>query len=397
MIPGSNDGKYLGYGRQQVDEADIEAVAAVLRGDHLTQGPAVATFEDELAARVGARYAVAVTNGTAALHLACLAAGLKEGDRGVTQAITFVASANCMAYCGIQSDLVDIDPKTLNMSPESLRAYLMRTPQCRVVIPVAMGGLSHDGAAIRQIVGERILIEDACHALGATSGNGLSVGGGGYADMTVFSFHPVKPITTGEGGAIVTDREDLYQRLLSLRSHGIERAPECLLDPGQSGNPWYYEQQMLGFNYRLSDILAALGRSQLSRLDDFIRRRREISDYYDRRFAGFEHVTPAQVESDHRRRSGHHLYIVEIDFAALGTTRAEVMRALSERGIGTQVHYIPVHHHPYHRTRSRQGDMSLDHAEAYYQRCLTLPCHPGLADADLERIVSALTEVLYLR
>lgn len=386
--------KYLGYGRQLIDESDIERVAAVLRGDYLTQGPELDAFECELAARVGARYAVAVANGTAALHLACLAAELKHGDRGVTQDITFVASANCMAYCGIFPDLVDIDSETLNMCPDSLRAYLRRFPQCRVIVPVAMGGLSHDLAAIRSIAEDRIIIEDASHALGGLASNGRPVGGSGDADMTVFSFHPVKPITTGEGGAIVTDREDFYHRLRCLRSHGIVRAPGRLLDADKADDPWHYELQALGYNYRLSDILAALGRSQLARLGDFVRRRRAIAEYYDAAFAGMAHIVPTQSSADHRRRSGHHLYVVEIDYDALGLTRAQVMRAMSALGIGTQVHYIPVHLHPYYRQQPRSGDMLFGRSMAYYRRCLTLPCHPGLGDDDLKRVVAAVRSVL---
>lgn len=386
--------KYIGYGRQSIEERDIDAVVATLRGDYLTQGPAVAAFEEALARYVGARYAVVVANGTAALHAACLAAGMKSGDIGVTQAITFAASANCMAYCGARPDLVDIDPKTLNMLPDALRDYLRRVPQCKVVIPVAMGGLSNGLGKIREIAGERIIIEDACHALGGRSSEGSLVGSSQHADMTVFSFHPVKPITTGEGGAIVTNREDLYRRLLPLRSHGIVRAPEPLVDPLHAAEPWYYEQQMLGYNYRLCDIQAALGRSQLSRIDEFIARRREIALFYDREFCNLEGVSLVQADPDFRQRSGHHLYALRLNFDRLGLSRADAMEALRAQGIGTQVHYIPVHYHPYYRERFVDERHRLQAAEDYYRETLSLPCYPGLEDEDLKRIVASVREIV---
>lgn len=384
--------KFLGYGRQTIDEVDIAAVVATLRGDYLTQGPAVVVFEQALAEYVGARYAVAVANGTAALHVACLAAGLRSGDCGVTQALTFAASANCMAYCGARPDLVDVDPDTLYMSSDSLREHLEQVPQCKVVIPVAMGGLSTGLARIREIAGERIIIEDACHALGGRIEQGAPVGGSGYADMTVFSFHPVKPITTGEGGAIVTDREDLYRRMLALRSHGIVRAPDLLFDPYHADEPWYYEQQVLGYNYRLCDIQAALGRSQLQRIDTLISRRRDIAQYYDREFSDLEGVRFVQATPDFRQRSGHHLYALRIAFEDLGITRTAMMMALKAEGIGSQVHYIPVHYHPYYRQRFIDRRFAV--AESYFQECLTLPCYPGLDDADLQRVVTGVKNVI---
>lgn len=386
--------KLLGYGRQSIDESDIEAVVTTLRGDYLTQGPAVAAFEEALARYVGARHAVVVANGTAALHIACLAAGLKPGDIGVTQAITFAASANCIAYCGARPDLVDIDPETLNMSPDALRDYLRRVPECKVVISVAMGGLSDGLGTIREIANERVVIEDACHALGGRGSEGNLVGGSIHADMTVFSFHPVKPITTGEGGAIVTDREDLYRSLLSFRSHGIVRAPEPLVDTSHAAEPWYYEQQTLGYNYRLCDIQAALGRSQLCRIDAFIARRREIALFYDREFRDIEGVRLVQADPDFRQRSGHHLYVLRFDFDRLGLSRMEAMAALKAQGIGTQVHYIPVHYHPYYRERFVDERHRLQVAECYYRECLSLPCYPGLDDGDLKRVVAGVRKIV---
>lgn len=379
--------KFLGYGRQTIRDEDVAAVVAVLRGDYLTQGPAVSGFEEALAAYVGAPYAVVVANGTAALHLACLAAGLGKGDIGVTQAITFVASANCLSYCGAQADLVDIDPATINMSPEKLSEYLRRVPACKAVIPVAMGGYSHNGTELRSIAGDRIIIEDACHALGATNRDGTKVGGGTWADMTVFSFHPVKPITTGEGGAIITHREDLYRKLLALRSHGIVRNSSDFIDQSGVDNPWYYEMQELGFNYRLPDILAALGKAQLGSIDGFIARRREIAAYYDRRLADIPGIRLVQADAEMRSRSGHHLYMLQIDYRALRTTRARVMADLKAAGIGAQVHYIPVHHQPYYRPRFQKEFWNLSAADHFYEECLTIPCYPDLTDQDLGFVV----------
>lgn len=374
----------IGYGRQSIDPSDIEAVVSVLTGDYLTQGPAVAAFEQELLRYTGARYAVAVTNGTAALHLACLAAGLKAGDVGVTQAITFAASANCIAYCGARPDLVDVDSATLGMPPDALRAYLQKTPDCKVVIPVAMGGHSSHMQEIRAVAGDRIIIEDACHALGASLADGSKVGRSSYADMTVFSFHPVKPITTGEGGAILTNRKDLYEALLLLRSHGIERGRDHFVHAEYAGNSWYHEQQCLGFNYRISDILAALGTSQMRRIDGSIEKRRQIAKRYDEQFSGLSGVL-SPLQAAYRDLSGHHLYLAWIRFAEIGHTRETFMQALRDKGVGSQVHYMPVYRHPYYEARFSKAD--FPNAERYYEGCLTLPCYPSMSDEQIEQVI----------
>lgn len=383
--------RFLGYGRQTIDDIDIQAVIDVLKSDFLTQGPAVTAFEQAIADLTGAKYVVAVSNGTAALHIACLAAGLKEGDVGVTQPITFCASANAITYCGARADLVDIDPDTMTMSVDGLNAYLAEHPECKVVIPVSYGGLSSSNAGLRKAAGDRVIIEDASHSIGALGEDGNMVGSG-YADMYTFSFHPVKPITTGEGGAIATDDEALYKQLLLLRSHGIERDEALLVNKNEAGNPWYHEQQILGFNYRLCDIQAALGTAQMARLPDFIARRREIAKFYDREFAGMNHLRLVQNRTDQRDRSGHHLYTVRIDYEAVGKSRAQVMKELAERQIGSQVHYNPVHRMPYHAARFE--GQSFPESEAYYAETLTLPCFPTLNDDEAAQVVAAVRDVL---
>lgn len=386
--------RFIGYGRQTIEQADIEAVVSTLKGDFLTQGPVVPAFEKSLADHVGVKFAVAVSSGTAALHIACLAAGMKPGDVGVTQPITFAASANCFAYCGAQIELSDVDPETMMMSPSLLAETLKRRPEISVIVPVSFGGLSSGGEALRAVAGpDRVIIEDASHTYGGDDANGLKVGASGWADMTVFSFHPVKPITTGEGGAIVTNNPELHRRLLLLRSHGIERTPERMV-AGSASDPWWHEQQALGYNYRLCDIQAALGLAQNGRIGKFIQRRREIAIGFDKAFAGLPHVRLVQSRPDQRARSGHHLYIIRIDFEALGKTRAEVMAELKAQGIGSQVHYIPVYKHPWHATSFPGGAQMFPASENFYRECLTLPCFPGMTDDDMARVVAAVRGVV---
>jgi UDP-4-amino-4,6-dideoxy-N-acetyl-beta-L-altrosamine transaminase len=386
--------RFIGYGRQTIEQADVDAVVATLTGDFLTQGPAVPAFEQALAKQAGAKFAVAVSSATAALHIACIAAGMKQGDLGITQPLTFVASANCFAYCGAEIELVDVDPLTLMMSPARLEEVLERRPDAKVIIPVSFSGLSSHGEELRGVAGpDRVLIEDASHAFGADDENGRKVGAGGWADMTVFSFHPVKPITTGEGGAIVTDSLELYSRLKLLRSHGIERSAEKLI-AGSADDPWWYEQQTLGYNYRLCDIQAALGLSQIDRIQHFISRRREIAISFDKALAGIPNLKLVLADPAQRGRSGHHLYLVRIDFEAIGKTRAQVMGELKMRGIGTQVHYIPLYKQPYHAPKFPHGMQEFPVTESFYRECLTLPCFPTLSDADIARVAKAVRSVV---
>lgn len=377
---------FLPYGRQSITEADIQAVVDVLRSDFLTQGPEVERFEATLAKAAGTQFAVAYSHGTAALFGACFAAGLQPGDEVVTTPITFAASANCACYVGARPVFADVDPVTASLDPEAFRRAI--TPRTRAVIPVHFSGAPVDLDAIRAIAREHgiTVIEDAAHALGA-SYRGRPIGGG--SDMAIYSFHPVKHVTTGEGGAVVTDDAGLADRLRRFRNHGIERDPKRFTIP--SPGPWYHEMQDLGHNFRLTDMQAALGRSQMQRLEGFVARRREIAARYDRLFANLPDVQPLARLPD--GESSFHLYVVRIDFEGLGTTRAAVMDGLRERQVGSQVHYIPVYRHPYH-ARAGWQPADFPNAEVYYREALSLPMYPALTDADVDRVVDALREVL---
>lgn len=379
------------YGRQSIDEADIAGVVAVLRSDWLTQGPAVPAFEAALARRCGAPHAVAVSNATAALHLACLALDVGPGDRVWTSPNTFVASANCALYCGAIVDFVDIDPDTLNISVTALEEKLRQAAASgqlpKVVIPVHFAGLPCDMSAIARLAGEYgfRVIEDASHAVGARYQDG-AVGNCRHSDITVFSFHPVKIITTGEGGIALTTDPALAERLQRLRSHGITRNPEEM--EGASEGPWYYQQIELGFNYRLTDLQAALGSSQLQRLDDFLASRRALVARYDQALQGLP-LRLQQQPAD--RSSAHHLFTVQLTSSA--HPRGQVFSHLREQGIGVNVHYIPVHLQPFYRQRGfRPGDFPA--AETYYQSAISLPLHPTLAPEEQQYIVDTLAQAL---
>src|SRR5262249_23153873 len=388
--------KVLGYGRQNIDHADIDAVVAVLNSDFLTQGMVVDRFEGALAERVGARHAVVVSSGTAALHLACLAGGIGPGDWGLTSAVTFAASANCLLYAGGDAGFVDIDPDVLGMSPSGFQRALKEKAAIRIVIPVHFAGLACAAADIRALAKAQLVIEDAAHALGGTYACGKPVGCGAYSDMAIFSFHPVKTITTGEGGAIVTNDAGLARRLRVLRNHGIERDPAKFVAIKQDARaePWYHEQQLLGFNYRMTDIQAALGLSQLARLDAFLLRRRDIVHRYDEAFSSLPNIVLPQSGAQERVRSAHHLYIVMIDFERLGVTRGELMKQLKAQGIGSQVHYIPVYRHPFYAKRYGVDPALFPEAERYSRSCLSLPLYPGLTDEDVESVVTAVTKAV---
>jgi perosamine synthetase len=385
--------RFLGYGRQTIDRPDIDAVIAVLESDFLTQGPQVERFEAALAERVDVRHAIAVSSGTGALHIACLAAGIGPGDLGLTSAITFAASANCLIYAGGNAAFVDIDADTLGMCAPALARALSAAPSAKAVIPVDFAGLPHASDEIRKLAAGRVVIEDAAHALGAYYLCGKAVGSCAYSDLTILSFHPVKQITTGEGGAVLTNDPDLAKKLRLLRSHGIERDPKRLVgnETQEDGHtkPWLGEQQILGFNYRMTDIQAALGLSQLNKLDRFLDRRRAIARRYDEAFAKLPPISLPQSAPAQRARSGLHLYIALFDFAAMHTTRTAFMAKLAERGVGSQVHYVPVYHHPFHAARGKKSECPC--AEDYYRGCLSLPFHPGLTDEEVERVVNAVT------
>lgn len=377
---------FIPYGKQWVDAADIAAVVAVLKSDFLTQGPAVERFEAKLRALTGAKYCVAVANGTAALHLAVAALDVKPGKAGVTSANTFAASANALAYCGLRPVLADIEPDTGNVSVSSVASRL--TKDTAVLVPVHFAGQPADMKALAKLAkrhGLRV-IEDAAHAVGSRYEDGSPVGNCRYSDLTTFSFHPVKTITCGEGGAVTTNDKALYERLRLLRTHGITK--EGLRSPG----PWYYEMRALGFNYRMTDLQAALGESQLGKLGAFARRRREIVARYDAAFAG--HPLAAPLVERPGVRSAFHLYVLRIDFAALGRDRGAVMTELAAQGVGTQVHYIPVGRHPYYRNAFGTRPSDCPAAEAFYSRALSLPLYPKMSDADVGRVIARVLAAL---
>jgi perosamine synthetase len=390
--------KNIPYGRHYIDEDDVAAVADVLRHGWVTQGPKIREFETLFANYVGAKYAVAVSNGTAALHIACAAADIKAGDTVVTSPNTFVASANCAVYVDGDADFSDIDAVTLNLDPVILAARCKGIKNLRAIIPVHFGGLPCDMPAIANVAKNcgALVIEDAAHALGAVYPDGSRVGCCKNSAMTIFSFHPVKILTTGEGGMITTNDAALYRRLLRLRSHGINKLDDPLQDTagahtGGEVNAWYYEMQELGFNYRMTDIQAALGLSQFGKIDRFLARRKELARRYDAAWQGHPRVRPAQPGT--RDVSALHLYVVRIDFAAAGITRHEFMKALKAKGITTQVHYIPAHLQPFYRQRGfKPGQFPV--AEDYYREGLSIPLYYGLTDDEQSFVIDSMKGLL---
>lgn len=381
------------YGRQDITQADIDAVVAVLRSDFITQGPVIEQFEAAIAGYCGAAHAVAVNSATSALHIACMALGLGPGDWLWTTPNTFVASANCAIYCGAEVDFVDIDPSTSNMSAAALEAKLEAAKLTgklpKVVIPVHLCGTSCDMAAIHAL-GARYgfrTIEDASHAIGGKY-RGEPVGSGRYSDITVFSFHPVKIITTAEGGIAVTNDATLAQQMALHRSHGITRDP-ALMTKAPDG-PWYYQQITLGYNYRMTELQAALGLSQMARLDDYVARRHEIAGRYDALLADLPLVTPARPDYAY---SALHLYVIRVPARAGAPSHRAVFEALRAGGVGVNLHYIPVHSQPFYEERGhRPGD--YPEAERYYAEAISLPMFPIMSDADIETVVSAVREAV---
>ena len=379
----------IGYGHQYIDDSDIEAVVNVLKSDYLTQGPSVSAFEKKICDITGAKYCVSVSNATAGLHIAVAALGLQEGAEGITTPNTFLASSNCMVYNNVKPVFADIDAVSYNIDPVEIEKHI--TSKTKLLIPVHFAGLPCEMEKISSIAKKNNLyvIEDAAHAIGSQYADGSYVGNCKYSQMTVFSFHPVKTITTGEGGAVTTNDEKLYKKLCMLRSHGTTKDENLLTtNPG----PWYYEMQSLGFNYRMTDIQAALGVSQLNKLDFFKKRRREVIAKYNKAFAGMKFLkTPLEPENV---CSCFHLYATQIDFNALGKTRTQVMQELREKGIGTQVHYIPVSTQPYYKNTFGYKDGDYPVAEKYYDQELSLPLYPGLSDDDVDTVIKAVKEVI---
>jgi perosamine synthetase len=386
----------LPYGRQTIDDSDVAAVGEQLRGDWLTQGPKVAEFEEALTEITGAKYAVALSSGTAALHLASLAAGVRPGTQGLTSDVTFVASANGIRYAGGAPTLVDVDPATGLMDAGATKAALAALPSLKVVVPVDLAGTVADLPAFQEIARKAgaLVIEDASHSLGATythEGQTFLAAGCAHADMAVLSFHPVKLLTTGEGGAICTNDESLRRELLELRTHGITRDAARMT---RNDGPWYYEQRTLGFNYRITDIQCALGVSQARRFPRFVARRRELAALYDERLKQLgDRIAPLQLPKG--AVSAYHLYVVRLVPLANETNEGVAARRLAlylslrDDGIFPQVHYIPVHRQPDFVANGLSSG-NFDGAERYYAGCLSLPLFPNMTDADVERVMASL-------
>ncbi len=394
--------KFLPYGRQNITQEDINEVTSVLASDWLTQGPKIPEFEDALADYLQSPHAVVCATGTAALHLSMLALGIGKGDAVITTPNTFTASANCARYVGAKVLFADINPNSGLIDVDSIQQLLEQDSkgQIKAIIPVHFAGQPVDLPAIHTLAKKHgaLVVDDACHAIGATyqhDGKEYRVGGNPHTDLTVFSFHPVKHIATGEGGAVTTASEELAEKLRLFRNHGISRDGFINDDLAKNDdgipNPWYYEMHELGFNYRMTDIQAALGIKQLERLPDSLERRRQVAQMYKRQikqvFSDIQ-ILPLTAYSD--RTNAYHLFVVKIDFERLGISRAVVMNRLREKGIGTQVHYIPVHLQPYYRRECGTAPGYRPGAEAYYRQALSLPMYPGLSNKDIERVVTEL-------
>ena len=365
------------YGKQTIEQDDIQAVVDVLKSDFLTTGPKIAEFEQIVADYVGAKYAVAISNGTSALHAACFAAGIGPGDEVITTPLTFAASANCVLYCGGTPVFADVDPKTYNIDPEDIRRKI--TDRTKAIIAVHLAGQPCDMDAIHSIAREHglIVIEDGAHALGSVY-KGKKVGS--MSDMTTFSFHPVKPITTGEGGMIVTDNEEFYKKMVLFRSHGITRDDSMMT---RNDGPWFYQQFDLGYNYRITDIQCALGCSQMKKLDRFLARRKEIVARYNEAFADCDNlITPYQLSDT---ESGWHLYIVQVK----NCDRRKVFENMREKGIGVNVHYIPVYMHPYYQEHGYEN-VHCANAEEIYSHIISLPLYPGLTSEQQDYVIDTL-------
>lgn len=381
------------YGRQDITQTDIDAVVGVLQSDFLTQGPMVPRFEQSVAQHVGARHALAVNSATSALHIACLALGLGPGDRLWTTPITFVASANCALYCGAEIDFVDIDPRTYNLCPQALALKLEQAERDgtlpKVVVPVHLCGQPCDMQAIHalsQRYGFKI-IEDASHAIGGKY-KGEFIGNSRYSDITVFSFHPVKIITTAEGGMALTNDDELATKMGLLRSHGITRDPAQMTH--EADGPWYYQQIDLGFNYRMTELQAALGVTQMERLDQYVARRHQLARRYDDLLAGLPVTAPWQHADSY---SGLHLYVIRLHLDQIQKTHRQVFEALRELGIGVNLHYIPVHTQPYYERMGFKPD-DFPQSQTYYQEAISIPMFQTMTDEQQDEVIAALRQAV---
>lgn len=388
----SNKSKIIPYGCHQLDQDDIEAVVDVLRNGWLTQGAKVTEFETAIATYCGAKYAVACNSGTAALHLAILAAGIVKGDEIVAPAITFLATSNCGAYVGATPRFTDVDSSTVQMTADLLEPVL--SANTKAVLPVHFAGYPCDMAQIAPLVRDKcpnaVIIEDACHALGAKHPEGITVGSLKWADMTMFSFHPVKHIATGEGGMILTDRKDLADKLRMFRNHGMTKDLSLLTKPEEG--PWYYEMKELGYNYRIPDINCALGLSQFKKIDSFVARRQAIAAMYHKGLTNLPHVVLPSPKNE--SGSSWHIYCLQVDYDSLGKNRKQVMKELLSRGVGTQVHYYPVPLQPWYKENYgfKEGDFAG--AEKYYSQALTIPLFPAMTDEDVGSVIGNVINVI---
>ncbi len=380
--------RYIPYGHHCIDNRDIQEVIKVLKSNWITQGPKVKDFESALCKYTGAKYAVAVSSGTAGLHIACLSAGISNGDEVITSPITFVASANCVLYCGARPVFADICEDTVNIDPEEIKKKINK--KTKAIIPVHFAGHPCDLEEIYKIAKNYNLtvIEDACHALGAEY-KGSKIGSCKYSDMAVFSFHPVKSITTGEGGAVLTNRKDLYEKLLLFRNHGITKDRTKLINKKEG--PWYYEMQELGLNYRITDFQCALGLSQLKKLDFFLKQRREIVAQYNEVFKDVKEIK-RPVEREYVRNAWH-IYVVRLNLKKLIKKQREIFEQLRSQGIGVQVHYIPVYYQPYYQRLGYQKGISPI-AESYYKEAITLPLYPKMSDDDIKKVINSVIKVV---
>ncbi len=381
----------LPYGRQSIDEQDIAAVESVLRGDWITQGPRIEAFESALAQRVGGQNGVAVSSGTAALHSACLAAGLGEGDEAVVPTLTFGATAAAVRLSGAEVRFADIDPETLGVSQVTVEPVL--TAKTKAILPVDFAGQPCAWDGLQDLAKDRALttIADAAHALGALY-KGEMVGS--LADMTCFSFHPVKAITSAEGGMTVTASEAIADRLRQFRNHGIVRDPARFMasdDEREGQGSWYYEIQDIGLNYRISDVQCALGLSQLEKLDEFINRRRFLAERYTSAFAGSNLILEPHIAPD--SATAWHLYVIRLNLEALAWSRRRVFEELRSRGVGVQVHYLPLHLQPYYRSRYGYQRGDFPYAEAYYDAAITLPLFPAMTERDVDQVVEIVLDI----
>ncbi|MEN9464027.1 MAG: hypothetical protein RL217_208 [Pseudomonadota bacterium] len=381
------------YGRQYINQADIDAVVQVLTSDFLTQGPQVPAFEQAVAKKVGAQHAIAVSNATSALHIACLALGLKSGDYLWTTPITFVASANCALYCDAQVDFVDIDPQTYNLCPKKLAEKLIcakaKNKLPKIIVPVHLTGQPCDMAAIYKLSQEYgfKIIEDASHAIGGKYKEEY-IGSCRYSDISIFSFHPVKIITTAEGGMALTNNKILADKMDLLRSHGITRNLEFMTH--EPDGPWYYQQIDLGFNYRLTELQAALGLSQLERLDEYVGMRHQIAEQYHQAFQNLPLITPWQHPNSY---SAYHLYVIRLELGEIDKTHRQIFEELRAAGIGVNLHYIPVHTQPYYQQMGfKQGD--YPQAEQYYQEAISLPMYAQMTSNQVQEVIQSIQKAL---